>query len=299
MAIPDYQTLMRPVLVSAKETAKNTNEVVKDLIKIFKLTDEEVSEKQPSGRDTVLRNRTQWSFKYLYEAKLLDRPERGKYKTTDRGLKALKENSQRVDNSILEQFEEFNKWKYADVETEKEIPVKSKDQELQTPEEKLKSAHKDLINITKKDLLDRIHNCSPFFFESLVLKLIEEMGYGESQITKRSKDGGIDGVINQDPLGLDKIYIQAKRWKDPVDRPTVQKFAGAMSGFTSISKGIILTTSRFSPDSWDYKKNVKTASIEFIDGDKLTDLMIKWSVGLSVLEDHKRYEIDEDFFDKE
>lgn len=298
MAIPDYQTLMRPVLVSVKETSKNTAEVVKDIIKIFNLTDDEVSEKQPSGRDTVLRNRTQWSFKYLYEAKLLDRPERGKYKTTERGLKVLKENGDRVDNSILEKFEEFRNWKYADVKAEKET-TETKDQELQTPEEKLKNAHKDLINITKKDLLDRIHSCSPFFFESLVLKLIEGMGYGESKITKRSKDGGIDGVVNQDPLGLDKIYIQAKRWKDPVDRPTVQKFAGAMSGFTSISKGIILTTSRFSPDAWEFKKDVKQATIEFIDGDKLTDLMIKYSVGVSGLEDYKRYEIDEEFFDQE
>ena len=168
MAIPDYQTLMRPVLVSVKETSKNTAEVVKDIVKIFNLTDDEVSEKQPSGRDTVLRNRTQWSFKYLYEAKLLDRPERGKYKTTERGLKILKENGERVDNSILEKFEEFRNWKYADVKAEKET-TETKDQELQTPEEKLKNAHKDLINITKKDLLDRIHSCSPFFFESLVL----------------------------------------------------------------------------------------------------------------------------------
>jgi len=269
MTIPDYQTLMRPVLVSVKDTAKNTNEVVLDLINHFKISDEEVRQKQPSGRDTVLRNRTQWSFKYLFEAKLLDRPERGKYKVTERGLKVLKQNNERVDNTILEKFEEFNKWKYTDVEEVEETQKKSKNGELQTPEEKLRSVHTDLKNLTKKDLLSKILDCSSEFFERLVIELIVAMGYGSSveeasQLTRRTGDGGIDGLINQDKLGLDKIYIQAKRWKDgKVTESTVRNFVGAMDRHAYASKGVIITTSRFTSEAKKYREEAKTQITKF------------------------------------
>ncbi len=295
---------MRPVLVSLKDSVKNTNEVVKDIIKIFNLTDEEVTEKQPSGRDTVLRNRTQWSFKYLYEAKLLDRPERGKYKTTERGLKVLQENRERVDNSILEKFEEFKKWKYAlytDEDTSEKVAIKSNNLELQTPEEKLRSSHSDLKKLTKQDLLNRILECSPEFFEELVLELIVAMVYGSSyeeasKLTKRGGDGGIDGLINQDKLGLDKIYLQAKRWQGAVPEPTVRNFVGAMDRYAYISKGIIITTSRFTNEAYKYKQETKTKRVEFIDGDKLTELMMEYSIGVETEENYKKYRIEEDYF---
>ena len=300
MAIPDYQTLMRPVLVSVKEKSKNTNEVVIDLIKHFNISEDETRQKQSSGRDTVLRNRTQWSFKYLFEAKLLDRPERGKYKITERGLKVLEENKDRVDNSVLEKFTEFYNWKYADVEEEKEIPVKSKDQELQTPDEKLRSSHADLKNLIKKDLLSRVLESAPEFFESLVLELVVKMGYGtleSSQLTKRGGDGGIDGLISQDKLGLDKIYIQAKRWKEgKVSESTVRNFVGAMDRYAYTSKEIIITTSRFTNEAKKYKEEAKTKRVEFIDGDKLTELMMEYSIGVETTENYKKYKINEDYF---
>ncbi len=152
MTIPDYQTLMRPVLVSLKDSVKNTNEVVNDLKRVFNLSDEDMKIMQGSGRDTTIRNRTQWSFKYLYEAKLLEKPERGKYKTSARGLKVLDENPERVDNTILEQFDEFNKWKHglnSGTDTIDENLSKSNNKELQTPEEKLRSSHSDLKKLTQ------------------------------------------------------------------------------------------------------------------------------------------------------
>lgn len=304
MAIPDFQSLMKPVLESVLTDAKNTDEVVIDLIKYFKIPQEEVLQKHPSGRDTVLRNRTQWAFKYMFEAKLLDRPSRGFYKTTERGKKLLESNKV-IDKSALEEFTEFNEWLYSQTKPKEEKKQIVATKELLTPEERLRVSYEELRNITKRDLLNKVLQCSPIFFENLVLELVVAMGYGSSleeaaSTTKKTGDGGIDGLINQDKLGLDKIYIQAKRWRDgKVSESTVRNFVGAMDSHAYVSKGIIITTSQFTEDAKIYKEKTKTKRVEFIDGDKLTELMMEFEIGVQTIENLKKFKIDEDYFIEE
>lgn len=304
MAIPDFQSLMKPVLQSVLIEEKNTDEVVIDLIKYFKISPEEVLQKHPSGRDTVLRNRTQWAFKYMFEAKLLDRPSRGFYKTTERGKKLLESNKV-IDKSALEEFTEFNEWLYSQTKPKEEKKQIIATKELLTPDERLRVSYEELRNITKRDLLNKVLQCSPIFFENLVLELVVAMGYGSSleeaaSTTKKTGDGGIDGLINQDKLGLDKIYIQAKRWRDgKVTESTVRNFVGAMDSHAYVSKGIIITTSQFTEDAKIYKEKTKTKRVEFIDGDKLTELMMEFEIGVQTVENLKKFKIDEDYFIEE
>lgn len=304
MAIPDFQSLMKPVLQSVLIEEKNTDKVVIDLIKYFKISPEEVLQKHPSGRDTVLRNRTQWAFKYMFEAKLLDRPARGFYKTTERGKKLLESNKV-IDKSVLEEFTEFNEWLYSQTKPKEEKKQIIATKELLTPEERLRVSYEELRNITKRDLLNKVLQCSPIFFENLVLELVVAMGYGSSleeaaSTTKKTGDGGIDGLINQDKLGLDKIYIQAKRWRDgKVTESTVRNFVGAMDSHAYVSKGIIITTSQFTEDAKIYKEKTKTKRVEFIDGDKLTEFMMEFEIGVQSVENLKKFKIDEDYFIEE
>jgi len=303
MAVPDFQTMMRPVLVICKDKAKNTNEVINEYNNgFFDLSEDDMKEPQPNGRDSLIRNRTQWAFKFLFEANLLERTQRGYYLTSELGKKVIEENKERVDNSVLQQFDAFNKWRKKSLPKkiidEKDIKEES---DLRTPDERMRDTHQEIINTLKTELLEKIMNGTPRFFEQTVLKLLIAMNYGGSykeaiQHIGRTGDEGIDGIINEDRLGLNKIYIQAKRWKEGnnVGSPELDKFAGSLSR-KKANKGLFITTSDFTSEAIKAAKDV-SQNIVLIDGEKLTDLMIENNVGVKTIDELKIGEIDDDFF---
>jgi restriction system protein len=297
MPNPDYQTLMRPVLEICNNQAKNTSGVVDELVGVFNLTQEDIEKLLPGG-GVEIRNRTQWAFKYLHVAKLLDKPQRGFYQTSERGKRILEENKERVDISVLNQFEEFSSWRQG---TRNEVTQEQVAQN-ETPDERLRNAYMALNTETKNDILKKLLECSPSFFEKLVLNILVAMGYGGSseevgEHTGKSGDGGIDGIINQDKLGLDKIYIQAKRWEANVGEPVLRNFVGSLTS-RGAQKGIIFTTSNFSREAINYCDTVPQ-NIVLIDGNKLAELMMEFNVGVDTTENYKRHILDENFFDED
>ena len=301
MPNPDYQTLMRPVLEICNNQAKNTSGVVDELVSVFNLTQEDIEKLLPGG-GVEIRNRTQWAFKFLFEANLLERTQRGYYLTSELGKKVIEENKERVDNSVLQQFDAFNKWRKKSLPKkiidEKDIKEES---DLRTPDERMRDTHQEIINTLKTELLEKIMNGTPRFFEQTVLKLLIAMNYGGSykeaiQHIGRTGDEGIDGIINEDRLGLNKIYIQAKRWKEGnnVGSPELDKFAGSLSR-KKANKGLFITTSDFTSEAIKAAKDV-SQNIVLIDGEKLTDLMIENNVGVKTIDELKIGEIDDDFF---
>lgn len=251
MAIPDFQSVMRPVLQTVSDgqprALANVREAVKEA---FELSDEERKERLPSGNQTVINNRVGWARTYLNKAGLLKIPERGMVQITDRGQDALSNGPQRISVAWLKQFPEFH-----DFHTQKPKPVsdslKPVDDTIEeaTPDEQLASAHQSLMENLADEVLDSIRKASPSFFEKLVVDLMISMGYGGSrkeagQATQTTNDDGIDGIIKEDKLGLDTIYLQAKRWANTVHRPEIDKFIGALTRQRA-RKGVFLTTSDF------------------------------------------------------
>jgi restriction system protein len=300
MAIPDYETLMLPLLELAADGAEHSiNQATEHLASRFELTPDEREERIPSGQGTYIKNRTGWARTYLKKAGLLSAPKRGYIQITDRGRQALTERPQRVDRTYLEQFPEFVEFQHktnarADVST-----VEATAATTQTPEETIEAGYSQLRSQLADELLDLIKSCSPDFFERLVVDVIVAMGYGGSHrdaatATKKSHDGGIDGIIKQDRLGLDAIYIQAKKWEASIHRPEIQKFAGALQGVRA-RKGIFITTSSFSDGAREYVSTIDS-KIVLIDGTELAQLMIDHGIGVTL---HQTYEIkrlDSDYF---
>ena len=238
MAIPDYQTLMLPVLRLASDNQDHQfRSAVESLADKFNLTDEERNELLPSGTQALFNNRVGWARSYLKQAGLLDSPKRGYFRITGRGLALLSENPDKIDTSMLERYPEFLEFK----SRRRDKSADSHESEAietaisETPEDALASAYRTLRKNLEADILDSIMESSPSFFERLVVDLLVKMGYGGNRqdagrAIGKSGDGGIDGIINEDRLGLDVIYIQAKRWEGSVGRPEIQKFAGALQG---------------------------------------------------------------------
>ena len=303
MAIPDYQSIMLPLLkLSADGEIHQFCQTVETLAKDFQLTDEERKELLPSGKQPTFHNRVGWARTYMAKAGLLDSPKRGTFKITDRGRKVIAQDLKEIDKQFLEQYPEFNQ--FQQIKRDKVKTTISSDNLAikETPEEVLESAYQNLRGNLVQELLINIKNCSPEFFERLVVDLLLRMGYGGSrkeagEAVGRSSDGGIDGIIKEDRLGLDIIYIQAKRWEAVVGRPDIQKFSGALLGQRAI-KGIFLTTSSFSREALDYVSNIQSKII-LIDGMSLAEMMIDHGVGVTTETIYELKRIDSDYFSEE
>lgn len=303
MAIPDYQTVMLPLLRFLKDGKEhNIGEVVDSLANEFNLSPEERQQLLGSGQQTVIRNRAGWARTYLKKAGLIASTRRGYFCITERGRSALASKAERIDVKYLEQFPEFVAFR--------ELRHERPDQALApvtapgdaTPEEALDAAYGRLRLDLEAELLDQVKGASPAFFERLVVELLVRMGYGGTlrdagQAVGKSGDGGIDGIIKEDRLGLDVIYIQAKRWDSTVGRPEIQKFAGALQGHRA-RKGVFITTSSFSSDALEFASRIDS-KIVLIDGAALAKHMIDHNVGVSVSRSYEVKKIDSDYFSEE
>jgi restriction system protein len=275
-------------------------EAVEALAKEFSLTNEERREMLPSGQQEIFLNRIGWARTYMKKAGLIDAPKRGVNRISIRGMDVLKKKPQRIDVNYLTQFVEFQDFRalrHTKTEEEPDIEPNNK-----TPEESLEGAYQKLRGDLATDLLQRLKACSPTFFERLVVDVIVKMGYGGTRkdagkAVGKSGDGGIDGIIKEDKLGLDAIYIQAKRWENTVGRPEIQKFIGALAQQRA-KKGLFITTSSFSADAEDSVSRIE-AKIVLIDGKTLAQLMIDNNVGVSTVGIYEIKKVDSDYFSEE
>lgn len=302
MAVPDFQSLMLPALryVAGRSTEVPVREVSGALAEEFKLTPDELSRLIPSGRAPQFYNRVQWAITHLRKAGLFATPRRACVTITARGREVLAQKPERVDLRLLSKFEEFKEFR-----TRKRESGNNSDglEETlsKTPLEIIESGHQTLQSALATDLLDRVKLCDPAFFEQIVVELLLKMGYGGSRADAgkaigRSGDGGVDGIIKEDRLGLDTIYLQAKRWTDkPVGRPDVQQFAGALAGHGA-TKGIFITTSEFTKDARDYASGLRNVKLVLIDGEDLAGLMIDHDLGVATTATYEVKRIDSDYF---
>lgn len=301
--IPNYQECMLPLLQLLNDNQIHTSkECVAELSAILNLTEEEKSELLPSGKQTTISNRISWARFYLEKAGLVKVVSRGKYQITQEGVNLLAEHPAKINNDILyryDQFLEFMKQGSTKGNNAEDNTIKHLQSSYleQTPEEILDSTYKQLQSNLAEEILEKVLQQSPQFFERLVVDLLVKMGYGAGKITGRTGDGGIDGIIDEDKLGLDVIHIQAKRWQlgNNVGRKELQSFVGALAG-QSGRKGVFITTSSFTREALEYNpSNVKIAKI---DGKKLADLMIAYNLGVSTRVLYELKKIDTDYFEE-
>ncbi len=317
MAIPDFESVMLPLLKYANNGQPHKFSDACDAIaKQFGVTEPELRLLLPSGRYPIFRSRVSWAKTYLAKALLLEVPNRGTFQITQRGLDTLKVNISKIDVEYLRQYPEFLEFQHrskanTDTSTKPqkgttpiEPEIKPIMQKEQTPDELLENAYWELQTTLAQDLLKQIEQCSSGFFENVVVDLLVAMGYGGSrkdaaQVVGKSGDGGIDGIIKEDLLGLDAIYIQAKKWKNgsPVSRPEIQKFVGALQGHHA-SKGIFITTARFAETAKEYVRNLNSKVI-LIDGEELAKYMIDFNIGVTLRETYQIKKIDFDYFIEE
>jgi len=302
VTIPDFQTLMLPLLEVAADGAEHrVRDLESGIAARFDLSASEREQLLPSGRQTILDNRLQWAKSHLKQAGLVEPTGRGLFRVTDRGTATLGEQLSRVDMAYLMRFPEYREFRERNRSSEKELPSADVVQTA-TPEEILESTWRQLQQQVADDLLERILQSPSAFFERLVVDLLVAMGYGGSRADAgrsvgRSGDGGIDGIINEDPLGLDTVYIQAKRWQGPVGRPVVQGFAGSLEGFRA-RKGVLITTSTFTPDARGYVDRIEKR-IVLLDGSTLARLMLEHGVGVTRARTYVISRVDTDYFDQE
>jgi len=299
MPIPDYQTLMLPLLRCFADGKEHSiQDLVNTLAREFSLSPEELRELLPSGKQTVFYSRVGWAKTYLAKAKLIDKVRRSHYVMTSRGREVLNENPPEIKNEFLAQFPEFTEFRrreaQKEAQSEKEIYREEK-----TPEEVLEEAYAELRENLAQELLDIVRQSTPAFFERLVVELLVRMGYGGSRreaarAVGQVGDEGIDGIIDQDRLGLDTIYIQAKKWDQCVGRPEIQKFVGALAGKRA-KKGVFITTSSFSQEAVRYVSTIE-ARIVLIDGKRLAELMIDYGVGVTTVTTYQLKRVDSDYF---
>jgi restriction system protein len=301
MPIPDFQTLMLPLLRHLADGAERTNqESVDSLADEFKLTDSERAQLLPSGQQSVFRNRVAWAKAHFKRAGLIESPRRGIYRITDRGRGVLAEEPTRIDLKFLDKFPGHREFRVSS-KLENEPEAVSQVNDL-TPEEHIAIGYQQIREELAADLLRRVKECAPEFFEQLVIDLLLAMGYGGSRqdagkAVGRSGDGGIDGIIKEDRLGLDAIYIQAKRWESVVGRPEIQKFAGALQGQRA-RKGIFITTSSFTKEAREFVSAIDSKII-LIGGDMLAGLMIDYGIGVTEVAVYTVKRADSDYFGQE
>lgn len=304
--IPDYQTLMLPLLRQVSDGQEHKyRDLIEKLATEFQVTDEERKELLASGTQAIFDNRVGWAKTYLKKAGLLDSPKRATFVITDTGLATLAKNPDRIDARYLKQFPSFIEFQNAgrnDTDTEEEVNTQEPSE--RTPEENLDKAYQRIRKSLASELLNKVVDLSPTFFERLVVELLVKMGYGGSikdagKAIGKSGDEGIDGTIKEDRLGLDIIYIQAKRWKpgNVVGRPELHKFVGALAG-QGAKKGIFITTSNFTKEALEYTPKNET-KIVLIDGEQLAQLMIDYNLGCTTQQIYEIKKIDSDYFGEE
>lgn len=307
MAIPDFQSLMLPLLDLTSDGVEcRFRDAVEALAAKFQLTQDERSELLPSGTAPTFDNRVGWARTYLKQAGLIESPKRGVLRITDRGRAVLNKKPARIDIKFLDQFQEFRDFRTRRAEDSAEVAVNHDTvvahPEAETPEDQLASAYRRLRHDLELELLAQVKSSTPAFFERLVIDLLVAMGYGGSRqdagrAIGKSGDGGIDGIIKEDKLGLDAIYLQAKRWDGSVGRPEVQKFAGALQGHRA-SKGVFITTSSYTREALEYV-NLINSKIILIGGQELAALMIDHNVGVSTVGMYELKRVDADYFEGE
>lgn len=298
MAVPDFQSIMLPLLEYMKDGKEHSiHEATNALAQFFNLSEKDITELLPVGRQTRFYNRVGWARTYLAKAGLLQNTKRSYYRITDRGREVLKENPPRIDMKYLQRFPE-----YVEFKKRRNISTDISERTIEdnrTPEETLEDAYQEIRGDLAEEILEQVKKCSPTFFERLVVELLVQMGYGGSRrdaarAVGQSGDGGIDGIIDEDRLGLDSIYIQAKRWEGTVGRPEIQKFVGALVGKRA-KKGIFITTSSFTADALQYTSNIDS-KVVLIDGKKLAEFMIDYDIGVTEVISYKLKRIDSDYF---
>lgn len=304
MAIPDFQSLMLPVFRQFADGAEKTpSEIRGPVAGEFKLTADDLAVLLRSGRQSTFANRVAWSLGYLKQAKLLESPRHGVYRITRRGQELLGSTTARIDIPFLERYPEFLAFRTRASEIElkggQATAAAVSQANVLTPDEEIRAGYARLRASLAAQLLERVKQASPAFFEYLVVEVLVAMGYGGShedaaQVVGKSGDGGIDGIIKQDRLGLDSIYVQAKRWENTVGRPTIQQFAGAMDG-RHARKGVVVTTATFSPEAVEYAKS-HPKTIVLIGGSQLAELMIEFGVDVSEEQTLKIKKLDEGHF---
>lgn len=313
MAIPDYQTIMLPLLRLAVDRREHTKrELEAQLAAHFGLTESERATLLPSGRQRLFDNRVGWARTYLKQAGLLEAVRRGVIRITERGASLLSRNLQQIDNDLLDEFPEFTEFKsrtrprsaQEEVETPEPTDAIRAVERTLTPDEQIRNGYRALRANLASELLDRVLKASPGFFERLVVELLVAMGYGGTEedaasVVGRSGDGGIDGIIKEDRLGLDNIYLQAKRWAPhhTVGSPDVRQFAGALQEHRA-RKGVFITTSTFSREAVESARASQT-TIVLINGTELAQLMLEFGVGVSVEDTIRLLKVDEDYFEEE
>lgn len=294
---------MLPLLHFAEDRNEHSlHEAVAYLAKKFSLSETDLQELLPSGKQTIFINRVGWARTYLSKAGLLTPTKRGFFHISNRGVEILSQNLSRVDNKILRQFPEFNEFQNRKNEKQKKTEIEIQEDNNKTPEESLETAYQTIRSALANEILEKVKSCSPLFFERLVVELLVAMGYGGTlqdagKAVGKSGDGGIDGIIKEDRLGLDVIYLQAKRWEGNVSSPELQKFAGALLG-NQARKGVFITTSDFTKQAKDYVKTI-SSNIILINGEELAELMIDYNVGVSVATTYEIKKIDSDYFSEE
>lgn len=307
--IPDYQTLMLPLLEElADNNEHELQELIKNLSDKFSLTDEERNELLPSGNQEIINNRVGWARTYLKKANLLTSPRRATFKITEQGLEVLNKKPAKIDVKFLQGLDDFKKWQTSyqtnyqnkkDNETSEESI--SEIEQGKTPEELLDYSFQKLKDELALELIEKIKNCSPGFFERLVIDLLIKMGYGGSrkeagQIIGKSGDGGIDGIIKEDKLGLDTIYVQAKKWENTVPVGQVRDFAGSLLS-KKAKKGIFISTSNYPKGAYEFVASIEP-KIVLIDGKELAELMIQHNVGMATKSIYELKKLDLDYFEE-
>ncbi len=303
MPVPGFQELTLPVLREFGDGAEHSTAAVRDQVATrLNLSEADVGETLPSGKQTRFANRVAWAHVYLKQAGLLDSPRRGIYRITDRGRSVLASPPDQIDVAYMMQFPEmvaFRSKRNADDSGDAGDSPHAGAEGGLTPDEKIRVGYQQLKESLAAQLLSRVLTASPRFFEELVVELLVKMGYGGShedaaKVVGRGGDEGIDGIIKEDRLGLESIYVQAKRWQGSVGRPIIQQFAGALQGQRA-RKGVLITTSTFTRDAVEYARSLQN-TIVLVDGGQLAQLMIDFGVGVSDVETIRLKRLDEDYF---
>jgi len=302
MAIPDFQSFFKPLLDIAADGYEHSLSEAREKIAIaLNLTQTDLEVQLPSGTQTTFYNRVAWAKSFLVQAHVLESRKRGHFKITERGKELHSKGYTRIDNRILNQYPEFKEFHTGNKTGRKEhVEITDHDQ---TPEELLQNSYLSIRKELAANLLERIKTNSPAFFENLVVDLMVSLGYGGSKsdasqsIVGKIGDEGIDGIIKEDRLGLDVIYLQAKRWEGTVGRPEIQKFVGALHGQRA-KKGVFITTGKYSVEATDYVKNIDPKVI-LIDGEKLVDYMIDLNLGTTTSSTLEIKKIDSDYFEED
>jgi restriction system protein len=298
MPIPDFQSIMLPLLkLISDEKEYKMSHIYEILTEEFKLTQQEKEELLPSGNAFVFVNRIAWAKSYLKRANLIDSPVKGVTLISQQGLEVIKKNPKEINISFLKKIPEYS--------SQNDIKVSETDEIIKlTPEELLEDSYQKIRKALAQELLNKVIILSPAFFEKLVVELLVKMGYGGSikdagRAIGKSGDEGIDGTIKEDKLGLDIIYVQAKRWQkgNTVGRPEIHKFVGALAG-QGAKKGVFITTSNFTKEAREYSPKNET-KIVLIDGEELAQLMIDYNLGVALQQTFELKRIDNDYFGEE